>query len=211
MQAMVGQEAPFDHGREQMKVLAGLEVTAKSVERTAEAIGADIAQREQAEIQQSRAVGSARRGRRADSHPVRANGWDRRAGGEERDGGPARQDRRANRPIRAKSSWGASSPRPPGMRRATPSAIRIPPPIPAPSKPPRSSASASIVEAWKRGWSRAQKKVGHGRWGRMDLESGRPSTFPAPCRLSISTTLASICGTWRASCTPTTKESRKPG
>ena len=53
MQAMVGQEAPFDHGREQMKVLAGLEVTTKSVERTAEAIGADIAQREQAEIQQA--------------------------------------------------------------------------------------------------------------------------------------------------------------
>jgi hypothetical protein len=50
MQAIVGQEAPFAHGREQMKVLAGLEVTTKSVERTAEAIGADIAQREQAEI-----------------------------------------------------------------------------------------------------------------------------------------------------------------
>jgi hypothetical protein len=50
MQAIVGQEAPFDHGREQMKVLAGLEVTTKSVERTAEAIGADIAQREQEEI-----------------------------------------------------------------------------------------------------------------------------------------------------------------
>jgi hypothetical protein len=49
MQAMVGQEAPFDHGREQMKVLAGLEVTAKSVERTAEAVGADIARHEQAE------------------------------------------------------------------------------------------------------------------------------------------------------------------
>ena len=30
MQALVGQEAPFDRGREQMKVLAGLEVTAKS-------------------------------------------------------------------------------------------------------------------------------------------------------------------------------------
>ena len=53
MQALVGQEAPFDHGREQMKVLAGLEVTAKSVERTAEAIGADIAQREQEEIQKA--------------------------------------------------------------------------------------------------------------------------------------------------------------
>jgi hypothetical protein len=49
MQALVGQEAPFHHGREQMKVLAGLEVTAKSVERTAEALGADIARREQEE------------------------------------------------------------------------------------------------------------------------------------------------------------------
>jgi hypothetical protein len=53
MQALVGQDDPFDHGREQMKVLAGLEVTAKSVERTAEAIGADIAQREQGEIQKA--------------------------------------------------------------------------------------------------------------------------------------------------------------
>jgi Uncharacterised protein family (UPF0236) len=53
MQALVGQEAPFDHGREQLKVLASLEVTTKSVERTAEAIGADIAQREQTEIQKA--------------------------------------------------------------------------------------------------------------------------------------------------------------
>ena len=53
MQAMVGQEAPFDHGREQMKILAGLEVTTKAVERTAEAIGADIAEGEQCEIRQA--------------------------------------------------------------------------------------------------------------------------------------------------------------
>lgn len=53
MQAMVGQEAPFDQGREQMKMLAGLEVTAKSVERSAEAIGADLARREQKEIQKA--------------------------------------------------------------------------------------------------------------------------------------------------------------
>jgi len=53
MQALVGQEAPFDHGREQMQLLAGLEVTTKSVERTAEAIGADIAQHEQGEIQKA--------------------------------------------------------------------------------------------------------------------------------------------------------------
>ena len=53
MQAMVGQAAPFDQGREQMKVLAGLEVTAKSVERTAEGVGAEIAQREQGTIQKA--------------------------------------------------------------------------------------------------------------------------------------------------------------
>lgn len=50
MQAVVGQDAPFDQGRQQMKQLAGLEVTTKAVERTTEAIGEDIAAREQAEI-----------------------------------------------------------------------------------------------------------------------------------------------------------------
>ena len=53
IQALVGQDTPFDHGREQMKVLAGLEVTAKSVERTAEAVGEDIARRECEEIEKA--------------------------------------------------------------------------------------------------------------------------------------------------------------
>jgi hypothetical protein len=53
MQAVVGQEAPFGHGREQMKLLAGLEVTTKAVERTAEAIGENIATRQQVEIQRA--------------------------------------------------------------------------------------------------------------------------------------------------------------
>jgi hypothetical protein len=53
MQAAVGQETSFDHGRRQMKILAGLDVTAKSVERTAEAIGADIAASEQREIRKA--------------------------------------------------------------------------------------------------------------------------------------------------------------
>ena len=53
MHALVGQEAPFDRGREQMQVLAGLEVTTKSVERIAEAIGADIAQREKEEMEKA--------------------------------------------------------------------------------------------------------------------------------------------------------------
>ena len=53
MQAAVGQPAPFDHGRRQLQLLAGLEVTAKGVERTAEAIGEHIATRERAEIQRA--------------------------------------------------------------------------------------------------------------------------------------------------------------
>lgn len=53
MQASVGQEAAFEHGRKQLKLLADLEVTTKSVERTAEAIGEDIAARQQAEIQRA--------------------------------------------------------------------------------------------------------------------------------------------------------------
>ena len=53
MHALVGHEAAFDRGREQIKMLAGLEVTAKAVERTAETIGGDIAKREQQEIQRA--------------------------------------------------------------------------------------------------------------------------------------------------------------
>lgn len=50
MQALVGPDTPFDHGREQLKVLAGLEVTTKSVERVAETIGGDIARSQQEEM-----------------------------------------------------------------------------------------------------------------------------------------------------------------
>jgi hypothetical protein len=53
MLATVGQEAAFDRGRQQLKLLADLEVTTKAVERTAEAIGEDIAARQQTEIQQA--------------------------------------------------------------------------------------------------------------------------------------------------------------
>ncbi len=53
MMAAVGSDASFDQGREQMDLLAGLTVTRKAVERHAEAIGSDIARREQAEIQRA--------------------------------------------------------------------------------------------------------------------------------------------------------------
>jgi len=54
MLGVVGSEcSSFRLGAEQMLLLAGLEVTAKAVERVAEAIGADIAAREQTEIQKA--------------------------------------------------------------------------------------------------------------------------------------------------------------
>jgi hypothetical protein len=54
MMALVGAETSFDKGREQLGQLAGIEVTAKAVERHAEAIGADIAACEQKEIRQAK-------------------------------------------------------------------------------------------------------------------------------------------------------------
>lgn len=50
MLALVGQQASFDNGRQQMHLLAGLDLTTKSVERTAEDIGADIAGKEQRQV-----------------------------------------------------------------------------------------------------------------------------------------------------------------
>jgi hypothetical protein len=53
MLATVGQEAAFDRGRQRMKLLADLEVSTKAVERTSETIGGDIAAGEQIEIQRA--------------------------------------------------------------------------------------------------------------------------------------------------------------
>ena len=53
MLAVVGHEGPFEQGRQQIELLAGLSITTKSVERTAEAIGADIEVREQRQLAQA--------------------------------------------------------------------------------------------------------------------------------------------------------------
>ena len=48
--SLVGSPSSFAQGRQQLELLAGLTVTTKAVERHAEAIGADRAARQQAEI-----------------------------------------------------------------------------------------------------------------------------------------------------------------
>ncbi len=54
MEAMLGAEMPFVPAREPMKVLAGLEVPAKAIERAAESIGTAIAARDQQEINRAK-------------------------------------------------------------------------------------------------------------------------------------------------------------
>jgi len=54
MMAVVGSDASFQQGREQLQFLAGVEVTAKAVERHAEAIGADVEAGTQEEIRQAK-------------------------------------------------------------------------------------------------------------------------------------------------------------
>lgn len=53
MMAVVGSDTSFDQGREQMQLLAGIEVTRKAVERQAEAIGGDIERHNQAAVQRA--------------------------------------------------------------------------------------------------------------------------------------------------------------
>jgi hypothetical protein len=142
MQAMVGQEAPFDHGREQMKVLAGLEVTTKSVERTAEAIGADIAQCEQAEIRKALQLElPVVAGEPIPVLYVQMDGTGVPVVKKETVG---RQGKMDSQPILGKSNWDASSPRRRGMRKAIQSAIPIPPRIPEPSRVRKSLVGESI-------------------------------------------------------------------
>jgi hypothetical protein len=50
MEAVVGSDAPFGRGCEPLKLLAGLDVTPKAIERTAETIGDAIAKRELEDI-----------------------------------------------------------------------------------------------------------------------------------------------------------------
>lgn len=158
MLAVVGHEAPFDHGREQMHMLAGLSVTTKAVERTAEAIGEDIAARQAENIQRAMqlelpvAVGQRipilyvqMDGTGVPMVPAETEG---RAG--KRDGEPAHTREaklgcvftqttvdRKGRPVREEGSTTYVG----AIETAEEFGLRL------------------YTEAWHRGWARAQKKV----------------------------------------------------
>ena len=155
----VGQEAPFDHGRQQMKLLADLEVTTKAVERTAEAIGEDIAAREQQEIQRAVQLDLADRVGKAGSDPVCANGWDgvpvvkKETVG--RPGKTAGQASAHTREVKlgcvfTQTKWDEE-----GYAIRDPDSTTYTGAI----ETAEEFGKRLYLEAWKRGWSRAEKKV----------------------------------------------------
>ena len=203
MLAVVGAAAPFDHGRKQMEALAGLEVTTKAVERTAEAIGGDIAQGEQREMDRALqldlpvAVGEPVPilyvQMDATGVPVVKKETVGRQGKTE--GQPAHTREAKLGCVFTQATWDRKG---------------------YPIRDPDSTTYTGAIEtaeefgqwiyleAWKRGWSRAQKKV---VIATAPNGSGisPTSTSPARFRSSIFITLANTCGRWRASCTPTTR------
>ena len=173
MLALVGQEAPFDHGRQQIERLAGLEVTTKNVERTAEAIGEDIAVGERAEIQRAKqldlpiVLGK--------PIPVLCIEMDatgipvvkkETVGRQGKDGHPARHRDVKVGCVFTQTTWDAEG-----------YAIRDPDSTTyvAAIETAEEFGKRIYLEAWKRGWSRAAKKVviGDGAewiWNIADLQ-----------------------------------------
>jgi hypothetical protein len=209
MLATVGQEAPFDHGRQQMKLLAALEVTTKAVERTAETVGADIAAREQQEIQRAMQLdlpmvvgesvpilyvlldGT--------GVPVVKKETKGRTG--KREGEPAHTREVKLGCVFTQTEWDAQgyAIRDPGSTTYT-----------GAMETAEEFGQRIYREAWKRGWSRAAKKVARGDgsewiWNQFQQHS------PAPRRSSICIRRANICGNWLASCTRRRRSIRTVG
>jgi len=191
MQALVGQEAPFDHGRQQMRLLAGLEVTTKAVERTAEAIGEDIARGEQQHIQRAvqlhlpivvgEPIPILYVQMDGTGVPVVKKETLGRKG--KTDGQPAHTREVKLGCVFTQTHWD-----PQGY------AIPLPPPTPAPSKPPRSLANACT---WKLGIEVGAARNRRLLWATERNGSGiwPSNTFPAPSRSWICITPANTCGT----------------
>lgn len=158
MLAVVGSESSFDQGREQLELLAGIEVTAKAVERHAEAIGSNIELRQQSEIGRAKPLELPVAGGPAvpllyiemdgTGIPVSKSETEGRAG--KVDGQPARTREvkfgciftqtstdSEGRPVRDEDSTSYVA----AIETAEAFGLRL------------------YTEAWRRGWSRAQKKV----------------------------------------------------
>jgi len=209
MQAVVGQEAPFDHGREQMKLLADLEVTTKAVERTAEAIGGDIAQGEQQQIQRAVQLDlPIVIGKPIPILYVQMDGTGVPVVKKETVGRPGKTDGQPAHTREAKlgcvftqTTWDEE-----GFPIRDPASTTYTGAIEAAGE----FGKRLYLEAWNRGLEPRGKEGRHRRSGRMDLESGRATLSrgdPDRRSLSCAATLWELARKLH----PTTKRTRKPG
>lgn len=158
MLALVGQQSPFEQGHRQMELLAGIEVTTKAVERTAEAMGEDIARRERQEIDRAVQLDFPLViGQPVPIMYVELDGTGIRATGKETENRPGKQDGQPAHTREAKL----------GCVFTQTSCDKDGYPIRDPDSTTYVGAIETAeqfgkrlyVEAWKRGWSQAQTKV----------------------------------------------------
>jgi hypothetical protein len=158
MLAAVGHEGPFQQGRKQMELLAGLSVTTKAVERTAEAIGEDIEVGQQHELRRALQLELAIPiGPRIPILYVEMDGTGIPVVHQETEGRAGKQDGQ-----------------PAHTREAKLGCVFTQTTVDEEGYPVRDEASTSYVgaiesgeefgrrlyaEAWQRGWARAEKKV----------------------------------------------------
>ena len=158
MMAAVGAETSFAQSREQLELLAGLEVTAKAVERQAEATGADIEAGEQTEIRRAKqldlpevcapAVPVLYVEMDGTGVPVTKKEREGRAGKTE--GRPAR-----TREVKLGCVFTQTSTDPEGWPLRDPGSTSYVAAI----EPSEQFGLRLYTEAWRRGWSRARQKV----------------------------------------------------
>jgi hypothetical protein len=158
MLALVGHAAPFDHGHQQLKRLAGLAVTAKEVERTAEALGEDIAAREQEEIQRAMQLELPRVGGpgipilhvQMDATGVSVVKAETVGRLGKTPGHPAHARQAELDRVFTQTTWDAQ-----GYPIRDPDATTYT----GATEPAEAFGKRIYLEAWKRGWSRAVKKL----------------------------------------------------
>ena len=209
MMALVGAEGSFEKGREQLALLAGLEVTAKAVERHTETIGADIASSQQREIRRAKQLDlpealappapvfyiemdgtgvpvvkaeSAGRSGKIEDQPART--WEAKLGCVFTQTATDPE----GRPVRDEDSSTYTA----AIETAEEFGLRL------------------YTEAWRRDWSRAKKKVVLG-----DGPSGAgiwpTRTSPARFKSWISSMPASISGSFPPNCSSTTTKAASVG
>jgi hypothetical protein len=158
MLASVGQQAAFDCGRQQLQLLANLDVTAKAVERTAEAVGEDIAADEREEIEGAMQLDLPLViGQPVPTLYVEMDGTGVPAVKKETAGRPGKTEGQPAHTREAKlgcvftqTAWDAE-----GYAIRDPDSTTYVGAI----EPAEEFGKRIYVEAWKRGWSRAKRKV----------------------------------------------------